>query len=273
MENHARIALTYCLFISTFTAHTLIANNSNRLTIKSTSTSTVNSPIKKSDAKEMYKPSNTAIIFDIDGVILERTIPIPSLIWRHKVEIAKAFLDFNLIKKVLTLVRMTAPVGVYISLFESKRPTLVPFARELVTTRTTDLKTVSIIEALLSHGYKLHIGTNESPNEFALHQERFPIFSRFTTHTFSDYSAFPDVIQKPQHRYFEQMKNRILTKNKKITHFIFIDDRTDNVQASRETGYYGIDFTTPEALETALVKMDIIQPSCIATPIIPALAR
>jgi len=273
MNGYARIAVVFCLLTSLLTAQILIAANTSALTTQTSmtkSSQTVDTNTPRKGAKTIYKPSNTAIIFDVDGVILERTIPVPALLWRHKAEIAKAFFDFNLIKEIFTLVRMTAPVGYYISLFERKKPGLVPFARELVTTRTVNPKTICIVESLLAHGYKLHIGTNETDNEFALHQERFPIFSRFTTYTFADYSAFPDSIQKPQLRYFERMKERILASNKKITNFIFIDDRTDNVQASRDTGYFGIDFTTPEALEATLVTLGIMSPTCAPAALVPA---
>lgn len=218
-------------------------------------------------SKTEYNPSNTAIVFDIDGVILKRTIPIPGLIWRHKYEIFKAFFDTALLKEVTTLFRMTAPVGVYISLFERKRPGLVTFARELATTRVPKMRTVCVIDKLLGLGYKLHIGTNETENEFALHKARFPVFSRFTTYTFADYSTFPNVTQKPMHSYFEHMKEHIFLTNKKIEHLIFIDDRTDNVQAARETGYIGIDFSTPENLETAFIEMGIMQKqTCFSIP-------
>jgi beta-phosphoglucomutase-like phosphatase (HAD superfamily) len=225
------------------------------------------------DAKSVptvdYRPSNTAIIFDVDGVILKRTVPVSSLLWRHKGELTKALLDFGLMKDVLTLFRMTAPVGAYISLFERKHPGLVPFARELATTRILKLKTVSIIKRLLSLGYELHIGTNETANEFALHQEQFPIFSRFTTYSFADYSTFPAVIQKPNPHYFEHLAHRVLAHNPKITHFIFIDDRKDNVEAACSRGFTGIIFTVPEALESTLVEMGILQPNDAANIILP----
>ena len=275
MNSHSRIALICCLLISTLTAHVLVATNVNILTTQTTGTKKsdkLSATTKQNLAKIAYKTSNTAIVFDVDGVILERTIPVLALLWRYKTEIVKAFFDLSLIKEVFTLVRMTAPVGYYISLFERKRPGLVPLAHELVTTRTINPKTACIIESLLAHGYKLHIGTNETDNEFALHQKRFTVFSRFTTYTFADYSTFPDATQKPQLRYFERMKDRILARNKKTTYFIFIDDRTDNVQASRDTGYLGIDFITPEALEATLVDMSIIQPSCTTIPLVPAVA-
>ena len=275
MKSHSRIVLICCLLISTLTAPILVATNVNTLTTQTTITKKSNelsTTTKQNLAKTVYKTSNTAIVFDVDDVIVKRTIPIFSLAWQYKVEILKALFNFSLLKDVFILIRMTTPVGVYISLFERKQPGLVPFARELITTRTTDPKTVCIIESLLALGYKLHIGTNETASEFILHQERFSVFSRFATYTFADYSTFPDVTQKPQLRYFERMKDRILAHNKKTTHFIFIDDRTDNVQASRSTGYLGIDFTTPETLEATLVDMGIMPPSCTKILLIPAVA-
>jgi len=214
------------------------------------------------------RPSNTAIIFDVDDVILKRTVPVSDILWRHKAGLAKALFDFRLIKDTFTLYSMTAPVGAYISLFERKKPKLAPFARELATTRVLKPKTELIIKTLLSLGFELHIGTNETPNEFILHQERFPIFSRFTTYSFADYSTFPKVLQKPNPRYFERMKDRILTYNKKITNFIFIDDRTDNIQAARNSGYIGIVFTTADALESTLSEMGIMPPTDTVSPLL-----
>lgn len=297
MNYHARIMLACCLLVSAFTAHVTVTTNSSTLstqntvnttfnpnTAQATATNAINTSMPQTTAthntntlvthaaKIDYRPSNTAIVFDVDDVIIKRAIPIFSLAWRYKIEILKALFNFRLMKDVFTLIRMTAPVGMYIALFERKQPGLVPFARELITTRTTDPKTVAIIKTLLSLGYELHIGTNETANEFILHQERFPLFSRFTTYTFADYSAFPDVTQKPQLRYFERMKDRILAYNKKTTNLIFIDDRTDNVQAARDTGYFGIVFTTPEALEATLVKMDIMPPISAKVPMLPVVA-
>lgn len=219
-------------------------------------------------AQKEYRPSNTAIIFDVDGVILKRTFSVPDLLWRHKGELAKAFFDFSLVKDIFVLFRMTAPVGAYISLFERKRPALLPFARELVTSRVLKSKTVAIIKTLLTLGYELHIGTNETANEFTLHQERFPLFSCFATYTFAEYAAFPEVIQKPNPHYFEHMKDRILAHNPKTINLIFIDDRTDNVQAARDTGYVGIDFTTADALEATLVNMGIMPLTTTASPLL-----
>jgi FMN phosphatase YigB (HAD superfamily) len=274
--------------VNVLNAQAITAQNSNTPAAKATTTKSINAltpqaamthnahtlstPLLKNSTKNDYRPSNTAIVFDVDDVIVKRTIPIFSLAWQYKVEIFKALFNFSLLKDVFTLIRMTAPVGVYISLFERKQPGLVPFARELITTRITDPKTVAIIKTLLSLGYELHIGTNETANEFLLHQERFPIFSRFATYTFADYSTFPDVTQKPQLRYFERMKDRILAYNKKTTNLIFIDDRTDNVQASKDTGYIGIVFTIPEALEAELVTMGIMPPISTMSPLLPLVA-
>jgi len=218
----------------------------------------------------LYNPSDTAIVFDVDDVILTRTVSVPALLWRHKIDTASILFDFSLMKDIITLYWMTAPIGAYISLFERKRPELIQsFISELATTRVLIPETVRIIETLLELGYQLHIGTNQTANEFMLHRERFPIFSRFATYTFADYSGFPNVMQKPDPRYFKSMKDRILSYNKETTNLIFIDDREDNVQAASASGYIGIRFTSPEALETSLIDLGILAERWSTNPLHP----
>lgn len=219
--------------------------------------------------KSVFTRSNTAIAFDIDDVILERSYSIPALLWKHKVELLKSILDFSLIRDLFYLFRKTAPLGAYIVLLEKRHSRLVGLARDLALTRTLNPKTACIIETLLDLGYELHIGTNEVWNEFHLHSERFPLLQRFSTYTFADYSQFPAFTQKPDRSYFEHLRARILDHAPQTQHLIFIDDRARNVNSARKLGFIGIVFTTAEALEQELVAMNIMPLKCTVSPVLP----
>lgn len=214
--------------------------------------------------KTVFTRSNTAIAFDIDDVILERSYSIPALLWKHKVELLKSILDFSLVRDLFYLFRKTAPLGAYIVLLEKRHSRLVGLARDLALTRTLNPKTACIITELLKLGYNLHIATNEVWEVFSLHAERFPIFQRFSTYTFADYARFPEFTQKPDRSYFERLRARILDHAPQAKHLIFIDDRARNVNAARKLGFIGIVFTTADALERQLVAMNIMPQTCTA---------
>lgn len=221
-----------------------------------------------------YNRSNTALIFDVDDTLLNRTASVPTLMWKHKGALLKGLFDFKLITEVVQLYRKTAPVGAYMTLLErnGSYAYLLPFARDLALTRVFNEKMACIISELLALGYDLHIGTNETWNEFSIHIEHYPLFHRFVTYTLADYSHYPDTLQKPDSRYFAHLRARVLAYNPRKKYLFFIDDRNDNVTAARMTGFIGIQFKSPEQLERELVSLNIMPPTCTMSPLATSVA-
>jgi beta-phosphoglucomutase-like phosphatase (HAD superfamily) len=123
--------------------------------------------------------------------------------------------------------------------------------------------TVKIIEELRAKGFPMYVGTNIGTPSFTTIMTGNGKAGRFLRANFNldhpqtvDYKS-ATIIKKPNVEFF----NQAIAKNQfdlATTHVIFIDDRTDNVEAARKAGMIGIVFKNPKQLRTDLKELGLL---------------
>ena len=110
---------------------------------------------------------------------------------------------------------------------------------------------VRILAELRELGTPLYLLTNASG-------ETFPV----TRSVYSFLDWFPHTVVsgevgmiKPDRRIFQLLLDR---HGLDATDTVFIDDMAENVEAARQLGFHGIQFTTPEALRAELSAMAVL---------------
>jgi len=116
--------------------------------------------------------------------------------------------------------------------------------------------TVAILEALHAGGIDLLALTNFPSEVYEETRDRFAFFQRFRGVVVSGHER----VAKPEAAIF-----RILVERYGIdpARSVFVDDRTDNIEAARALGFRGIVFTSPEALMRDLAALDLPVPAVL----------
>lgn len=115
--------------------------------------------------------------------------------------------------------------------------------------------TLELFKTLHAQGATLYTATNIGSVFFNDLKKKFPdIFNEsFIKHAMTvDYGA-SDVIEKPDIRYFMQLKEIINPHDSQ--RLLFIDDKLENVEAARKVGFMAIHFKNAKQLKEDLEKL------------------
>lgn len=220
--------------------------------------STITYKGSKANPPVTLSPSNTAIIFDIDDVILRKTASIPGAMWKHKWGLAKGSISPTLYYKVAILLAEGAPGEKYRKLFSQDYPGLAKLVDEIALSKEPIQETVAIIERLYVLGYPLHIASNMGKEDFAHFQQKYPaLFNRFKTAKVVTYTPNEESVKKPNPTYFKDLQNEINENENERKHIIFIDDSNKNVEAARKEGIISLLFTEATQLEKNLCTLGV----------------
>jgi 2-haloacid dehalogenase len=112
-------------------------------------------------------------------------------------------------------------------------------------------ESVRILAELRESGTPLLLLTNASGETFPITRSVYPFLDWFPRVMVSG-----DVgMIKPDRRIFELLVER---HGLDAAETVFIDDTPENVEAARDVGFYGIHFTTPEALRAELSGLSML---------------
>lgn len=207
-----------------------------------------------------YSPQNLIIATDLDDVVLQKNWGgILGTVIKNITSLGKARNAYKKFKKTNSTAKdiRTGGEAFYIYLTANKNDPLAEKLLKACTHKYPITGTVSIMQSLASQGYEIYTATNMGPLFFAAMQKKYPaIFNETCIRTglTVDY-AQPDIIKKPDPRYFEELKKRLNPNNDK--HLLFIDDKLENVNAARKAGLLAIHFKNPKQLRSALHKYGI----------------
>lgn len=109
---------------------------------------------------------------------------------------------------------------------------------------------VALMEDLRGAGVPVHAITNFSAELWPKTVEAYPFLGEFDVAVVSGEVGFI----KPDPRIFDALVERTGTAAGAM---VFIDDRTDNVDAARQLGFQAVRFTTPEALAADLAALGL----------------
>ena len=115
--------------------------------------------------------------------------------------------------------------------------------------------TLSLIERLIEAGITVGVLTNNGPLVHAFRETLAPDLARLVGDRFLVSSSFSTMKPDPQvfHRALERLG--FLPEES-----FFVDDMAENVEGARSAGLRGAVFTTPGALEEALVMNGLLCP-------------
>ena len=217
-----------------------------------------------------YTPENTEFIFDIDDVILHKTMSggqIAKNVWK--------VLSFKIVHKaggpaIKKLMKSgKGSLEGWIDFFEAKKIIpLVKVLEKIALSKELIPGTKKIVEELHVVGYTLRYGTNAGLREMIIQRKRFAsFFDMFENGKSVDFKSQKNIVKKPSQQYFSELLRDCCTANK--PHKIFIDDKLKNVEAARKAGMIGIHFKNPQQLRTELKNMGIMfsAPVHIHTPV------
>ena len=113
--------------------------------------------------------------------------------------------------------------------------------------------TLVLIERLIATGTAVGVLTNNGPLVHAYRETLAPELARLVGDRFLVSSSFSTL--KPDPRVFQRALERLSFAPEES---FFIDDMPENVEGARAAGLYGTVFTTPAALEEALVAHNLL---------------
>jgi len=110
--------------------------------------------------------------------------------------------------------------------------------------------TVALMEDIRAQGVPVHAVTNFSAELWPITVEAYPFLADFEVAVVSGEVGYI----KPDPRIFDELLRRT---GLAADQMIFIDDRTDNVEAARQLGFRAIRFTGPQALAADLAAQGL----------------
>ncbi|PKR87674.1 hydrolase [Pleomorphomonas diazotrophica] len=113
--------------------------------------------------------------------------------------------------------------------------------------------TLALIERLLAEGMAVGVLTNNGPLVHAYRETLAPDLARLVGDRFLVSSAFSTM--KPDPRVFQRALDRLGFRPEES---FFTDDMPENVEGARTAGLAAAVFTTPSALEAALVAYGLL---------------
>lgn len=239
-------------------------------------------PSHKQNHDHDFYRENTIIMFDVDGVLIDRPVAALNIqnTWSliiqsiklffgstHKLDLLKTlftmFKDRSLIlqevqkydlERIITWLSERYPVLQQQT--KSGKPLFVEL-KKLLTEATPKKESIELLQTLFDKGYKIAIATNQGKATFDhfVASKTIPDFSQYTLLYTSDYGIDsgtnpPEgLIKKPRKQYYIRFKKALAQIDDHIDHYIFIDDTLNNVTQAAKKGVVGIHFTS--ALQTA----------------------
>lgn len=200
-----------------------------------------------------YNSENLIIATDLDDVLLKR----------RKGEIFKTiFTKFPKCRKLYKIYKKRRKnpgskgekfgEGFYLFLIEEGYQSYAAIIKDICIAKKFKKSTLNIMRTLANQGFDIYTATNIGSIFFAELQTRYPetFNNAFIQHGMTVDFAQDEVIQKPDHRYFEQLKQTINPTNDKD--ILFIDDKLVNVEAARECGLLAIHYKNAKQLKREL---------------------
>lgn len=112
-------------------------------------------------------------------------------------------------------------------------------------------KSWQILRRLRQQGTPVFALSNFGIETFAFAETLYPELVEFDQRFISGHMG----VTKPARRIYEMVEEQTGLKG---TQLFFADDRQENIDTAREMGWQGHVFTSPDKLETALVKVGIL---------------
>lgn len=205
-------------------------------------------------AAPTYNPQNLIIATDLDDVVLRRRNGrIAAIVCKNLHRLIPMYANFRRHKKIGgETVGQRYGEGFYLYLVAQDKHKLAKIVKKICTKKRLKTKTVKIMKKMVGQGYTIYTATNIGTLFFPIIQKKFAdIFNdNFIRNGMTvDYTQ-QDVIEKPDPRYFEELKKRLNPDNDK--HILFIDDRLENVEAARAAGLLAIHFEGHKQLRAEL---------------------
>ncbi len=198
--------------------------------------------------KPKYTSDNLIIATDLDDVLLKR---------KNGVIFKTIFTKFPQCKKLYKLYKERNKTGstgekfgegFYLYLKNEGLDKLANIIKDFCLAKKIKKRTLKIMRNMANQGYEFYTATNIGSIFFAELQKKFPeTFNNvFIKHGMTVDFSQDEVIQKPDHRYFEQLKAKLNPDNDRD--ILFIDDKLENVTAARECGLLAIHFKSAKKL-------------------------
>ncbi|MFI5332691.1 MAG: HAD hydrolase-like protein [Candidatus Babeliales bacterium] len=203
-------------------------------------------------AHEPYTPQNTIQLFDVDEVLVRRTMSVKDFLWEH---MGTLLYSLPIGHKLLPLYCRGASASEFIKVCEDAGYKDTANAiRNMLLARVIMPGMTEFIEARKKEGYELHIATNQFQEGMDTYIKMYPEFFKNFDFIYVGTPAHGDTkaLQKPDVDYY----NDYLAKRPKPTkpHTFFWDDRTKNVAGARKAGIDGAVFTDAEQAENDFKK-------------------
>lgn len=239
-----------------------------------------------------FNQTNTLIMFDVDGVLIDR--PIAQLqkatnIWKVIKDIATLFWEstnkFDLLKTVFAMFKDRVRIQAYINKYDLNRiitwlaqqyPVLqqptksgIPFSvllKELLIKATPNNDTIQLLKTLHDKGYKIAIATNQGKGSFQhfIASGMIPDLSYYIVPYTIDYGCSKEdcpkegFVKKPKKQYYKNFKAALEQTDFHPEHLVFIDDNLQNLTKAAKKGIIGIHFISAQQTEDDLKKLGIV---------------
>lgn len=215
--------------------------------------------INNPPTKTSFTPENTVFMFDVDGVLVERSF---WQNWHEYWNIMKDCSVFDLLQffgwhllHIPTLFTMVQQEDIekYLDrltqdwpflLYETPTGTILERLKKLISAGYPKQETLDVLLNLQHQGFPITITTNQARSTFnrLVNNGVLPDFSTYALIFTADRCPYLPYIKKPRKEYYECFMNTFEQKGFKPEHYIFIDDTYANVVASAQEGIISIHF-------------------------------
>ena len=207
----------------------------------------------------MTKPDIKAVVFDLGGVLLDWD---PRHLYRKLIADPAEMADF--LDRICTpgwhlAHDLGADTEQSCRALAAAHPHLADLimawserSEEMIAGQINDA--VSVLADVKAVGLRSLALSNMEPDKFLLRQARFPFFAHFDGCVISGNEG----VAKPDRRIFEILLGRY---DLEPAATVFIDDRAANVDAARNLGVVGVEFTTAGQLRRELRELGVPVPA------------
>lgn len=219
-------------------------------------------------------PENTVIMFDVDGVLVDRGF------WQNWYDywsIIKAcnfweiirFFGWSLIHLSTLFERLNnEDFENYLDyltydwpflLTETPTGTIIDRFKETISKGLPRQHTIDILLTLYNQGFPITIATNQMRSVFnrLVKSGTLPNFSVYSLIFTADSCSWVPMIKKPQKEYYQCFMDTWNQENNP-EYFVFIDDRYENVAAAAQEGIISIHYKNHQELKKDLITLGIM---------------
>ena len=205
-----------------------------------------------------FNNDNTIILFDLHDVIFTFDVKkVVKILWntKQKWNIFTTIFHLEFLWQLLKMLWHDATDEEFYTIFEKRRPQLLPLIIEITNAQKIIPGMDKLIENLSQRGYELHVGSNIGPSRFKQLSVDFPqIMHHFKKAKIVQPQTNP-LIRKPSEQYFIEYLKEHNGQNKQV---VFIDDQKRNVDAANALGITAIVCKSPAQLQKQLKELGII---------------